>query len=221
LRAAKGTKVFMAGDSNSTDPSLPKRIVEVITGSAAFRAAEKEAADKVAAERKKLAAELARLDHAETIDFPRRQERIAAAIAAAIAAQQRAIEAGFALNKERGDATSAAFAFQRQRDALAAKLAETSHPAITPFIAELHALQDGMSKLRAPTPVIVRNEITRTVETVGLSIHDAVLARLAAIRAAIEAAELLRLAADQTKVPVELDKLRAALPGVPGAEEPQ
>lgn len=62
--------------------------------------------------------------------------------------------------------------------------------------------------------VQMTHEVTRKTELRGYNNSDTVNARLAAIRAAMEEAERLRISADQTKVAARLDELRAGLPEV-------
>jgi hypothetical protein len=198
-------------------PSATK-VLETIASTSIFKTAEKEIAARTAAERKKLSEALEQLDGVAGPDFQKWQIRLSAAIADYRAAEQKMHDAARTLNEMRGTATATLFSAQTQREQLAAKLRTTCHPAIAPFIAEMRDAWSAVEKLRAPAPIVTRNEVTNAVTVSGISIGADVRRRIEAIRSAIEAAEAMKLDADQSKIPERLEKLKSGLPGVPGAE---
>lgn len=167
----------------------------------------------VANRRKELAADLEKLERQAAKDYDDQNSQIAAAQEAVRAVEQALQAARAKLSQANAARTTASFTYDRQRSEIETELVAGAHPAIATFIEwcrdEWHRAQ------RTPIVVesdVVKNKVTgRKVETRTTN-HSTIVERIDALRAAITEAEDLRLQADQTSVPSQLDALRANLP---------
>ena len=174
-----------------------------------------DAAERRLAERKQIAAKLAELDARDAADYPRRTKAVDDAVAAAKAA-----EVAWRLAQDKARAASAAASdashgYVLRRASLEQELrGSADNEAIDGFVRDMRAGEEEARREHVGGYVqLVHKETGERILRGFTNKHD-VARRIAAIRAAIEEAERLRLSPDQRRVHVRLAELRAALPAI-------
>jgi hypothetical protein len=191
-----------------SDPEL----LSALRSTPAVIEAEKNRKAAVADERKSLAAGLAKLNDEATKPYAR--ERHESLVLELAEAKKRVVElqaqVGAAFNGRMGESAARDVA----RLEFETKLRATASPLLGQFVAEMWQELEDIRKLPAVSEVSShKNPITgKTVEKPPLSTGAARTLRTHAVRRAIEDAELMMLAADQSDVPAKLAQLKDALP---------
>lgn len=207
-------------------PLPPDRVLSVLAESDLVKTAIAEGEAKKLAERTALAAQLRVLERTAAKENPARFAAADEAMAA-IKVAERALDP-VALMMARTKFTQltmqrlqTSLAFGISHDRLEAELRATADPAITAFISEMLDLTADARRLPLATSVLGSSSVERNPNTgaarkvsTSMPLAERINARLVAIRAAITAAEDLRLEPDQTIVPIRLASLRAGLPAV-------
>ena len=166
------------------------------------------------ARRRELVARKAAIDAREATEWPRLTAKIEKAVAHALECEKRlqdARAAAFATQNERGNLAMQANA---ERGAIDLELSDTASPLIAAFKHEMHRTLDAARKAIETISESRTDFLTGRIESVSGSNSESVAERVRAIMGALDAADLLALDADQSKVAAKLDELRAALPSV-------
>jgi hypothetical protein len=195
-------------------------VLEVVSGSDAYRTAEADRVSKLLAERRALAAKLKKLNADAERDFPPlfvKVENLTAELAAAGMANDRL---AYAVTQQKLAAAVVerqrlGFSYTAQRDDLEHALRATAAPEIDAFIREVRTLWDLTKKLphSLETSVAVRSPVTGKMTHRAETIPGpSALEGIVACRVAMEAAEDLKLVADQSTVPGEIIRIRNSIP---------
>ena len=168
---------------------------------------------KSVADRTAHAARIAELDSKSAIDWPRGRAAIAKAIEARDQAIRDLANANAKLAKANADAFNASTEYTRGRQAAeAALLASADLPTISAWkdelLAELNAL--GKSSVIVTNVVTTRAELTGKPIRTGVSNMSSIVSRMAAVRAAYHAADLLKLEPDQRRLPSIIAEIRSS-----------
>jgi hypothetical protein len=114
-----------------------------------------------------------------------------------------------------GAKATAGYAFTARHDQLTAQLRDGAEPRIAQWIGEmLTELETTRKRFQYSEIYPTLNQVTGIKKRVVVNNAESVAKRARAIMDAIEAAEALKLEADQTVVPARLGALAAALPVV-------
>lgn len=200
-----------------TFPNIPDaaETLSILQNSSVVRQAKAEKAQLIAEERK-IAAQLR-----EKLESQQEKEYLE--MAAALDEQFKAVQAAEAALRDAKIAYGRLFGQQQGRKSnldlqvndLSAQLRRTCDPSISLFISDmLDELAYGLQQFRVSPEIVEQNSATgatrRRVESNAASVN----ARAKAIREAIDAAEQMKLEADQSKVPERLQEMRNGLPAV-------
>jgi hypothetical protein len=180
--------------------------------------------------RSALVADIEKLDNAAAREIPPLQAAVDSALAEFTTAQNLVLQnvsnphgvaalmiARGKLDAARDKAVAASLTYSSRRDRLEHELRQTACPAIKLFKSEL--LTAFAAARRAP--LVVRSSRVRSI-VAGKSITTAtsnaasIAARMAAIREAMHAADLMEIEPDQRDVDARLEKMRQALPAIDG-----
>ncbi len=173
-----------------------------------------ELAEKATAERKRIADELSMLNDSAERDYPKivaAAERAAAAVRAAEAKLQEAKNAALAAN---GARLAASAKYTHRRAELEKELADSASPLIEVFVRWCRADMDATRRKFSSRSWEEKNVITGARFPRSLNNSAAISARVAALFAAIEAANDMKLIADQNHVAAAIEKIKAGLPRV-------
>lgn len=203
----------MAQPAFARSDAPAEAVIDALRGSKIVRDAIAASATQVADQRKRLAAELAALER-DSGDWEAASAEIEAARAAVTELEQKLREAKERFDRARLARASHSHSIAARRDEIVASLRETAPPLIAAFIREMWAEVEKVQK--APVAEEIDggvNPITgkRVIKNPRSNLAALVI-RHAAVRHAIEKAEALKLAPDQTSIAAQLEHLRAELP---------
>lgn len=198
-------------------PTDDRSILDALRGSDLIRKATAERDTHVVAFRKTVAAKIAKMEAEADGKYPKQQAELQLLI-------KESREAEIAYRRK----ADQAYEFQSKMSAgwsvhgnelarLEAQLAETASSEIVPFISEMLSMADDCFRQREVHQAVTVVNILGEKSSAERSNSSSVLARRAAIREAIEAAEKMRLEPDQSSVPERLQQLRQSLPAIKGA----
>jgi hypothetical protein len=190
-----------------------RNVVELLRGSEFVKAAAVAQAAAQTLARRGLIAQIRTLER----DYEKRRPQLEAELAAAIAGVKQAEAALLAAQKRAnaalGAKSTASYTYSAQRDRLEQQLRESAHPALASWVREM---LDELDRTRKKFSYIETREthpITRLARRIVTNNAQSVAKRVAAIMAAIEEAERLKLELDdQTSIPEMLGALAAGLP---------
>ena len=173
------------------------------------------ASERLTAERHGAINTLANLDARRGAEFRQLHANAEAAVACVLDAERRLLAARDHVSVTDAARLSASISNERTRGQFEAWLTETSSPAIALFVREMSDEIDRTNRLVSGYSAADRDVVTgRRVKTTHTNVAS-IEARTAACRAAIAAAQELRLTEpDHAAVPAALAALRAALPAV-------
>lgn len=189
-------------------------LIDALSGSPAVQAHLAAHAKEIAARRKELVLEREKLLSDAAIAYSTDHAAIDAAKLARDAAQVELIQAQHALNSAVGKRILNSFAIERKEGELVRELAETASTAIGAFVERMWDQLDKALKALPELDVTAsKNLVTGRREVITRSARVVQpKERSAAIRAAIAAAEAMKLDAAQDDVPARLAAIEAALP---------
>ena len=200
----------MSGGSSTLES---KDVIDLLAKTPALKAAMAERDAAMVLRRRGMIGEIRKLDREAERNYAKLTDAVDAAVAlvkereAALWAARQAYDVAVAAK------STASFAYTRQRDLLEAELRESANPAIDAFVDEMRDALYATRKALGSVERVARNEVTNKSRHVVISNIESVNARVAAINAAIERAQELRVTeADQSVVPAKLETLRAGLP---------
>ena len=176
------------------------------------------AADRLTSERRGAINTLANLDARRGTEFRQLQANSEAAVAGVLDAERHLLTARGRVSAADAARLSASISHERIRGQFEGWLTETSSPAIALFVREMSDEIDRTNRLVSGYSAADRDVVTgRRVKTTHTNVAS-IEARTAACRAAIAAAQELRLTEpDHAIVQAKLAALRAALPAVVAA----
>ncbi|SIR06698.1 hypothetical protein SAMN05880590_11197 [Rhizobium sp. RU35A] len=198
-------------------PDIPDaaETLSLLHGSSVVQAARAEKVKRIA-EARKLAVEMRdRVDAIREKEFPEMDAALAKKFVAVQSAEKALHDAkvayGEAFRRNMVRKNELDFAFNEHNR----HLLETCDPSIDLFISEMRdALYDAHRMVRIGPEVIERHPVTGRTNRRWETNAPSVNARVSAIREAMDAAERMKLEADQSKVPERLQKIRNELPAV-------
>jgi hypothetical protein len=176
-----------------------------------------ELAEKATAERKLLADELSKLNDSAERDYPKivaATEKAFAAFRDAEAKLQDAKNAALAAN---GARLAASARYTRRRAELEHELAQSASPLIAEFIVWCRDDMQATRRKFTSRSWDEKNQVTGARFPKSENNGASICARVAALFAAIEATNDMKLIADQSHVAAALEKIKADLPKVGGA----
>ena len=173
------------------------------------------------AERKEIITAIAALDAKANRDFVSLDKAVETAVAGGREAEKALRAANDRISKASFAKSAAGIDYSIQRQILAVRLREGVDERIfREFQSEMLDELDKARKQFDVGSVRVKNRMTGFSEDLVFNNGASVQARVAAIRAAMDEAETLPFAADQSLVPARLETLRAGLPKVAPAVQP-
>ncbi len=188
-------------------------VIDALRDTKIVRDAVAASAAQVLAQRKTLAAELSKIE-GDTTAWEKYTAEIDAARNEVNELNQKLRDAQERLGRAAQARSDSGFSIARRRDEIAATLRETASPLIADFIREMcEAFHETRNSPILSEVASEKSLITgKRHQEPARSNAAAVIIRMHCIRRAIEDAEALMLAPDQTIVAAELDRLRSALP---------
>lgn len=205
-------------DMNAVTPSSFD-FLDVLRRTPAVHEAVQAEAARTLAERKALTDALAKLDAKAPAEFAKLDKAISAEIGNVRAAEIALKEANAKLAAANYAKGAAVIAYDAERQRLEAALRNSrAADAIDAFTRDMRDELDAARKLHEGGWIQDRHPVTREPMLRGFSNKQSVAARVEAIHAAIETAEALRLAADQSDVETKLAALKAGLPKIEPAK---
>lgn len=197
---------------NTVNPSsFLEKLLGSPTGQALVAKVTAEEQAAVAARRKELAAALVKLDADREREAPALQKLVADAVARNRAAWEALRASEQAIAEAQRQAAGPRFAYDRARQQLEWELLNTAPPQIDAFVHELVELEEAARQQGTTSEVDRSWTGAQTVR----SNHGSVMAHLAGLKAAREAAVALKLEAlDAKALAARLDGLRKSVPPV-------
>jgi hypothetical protein len=190
----------------------PTTVIEAITPTPLVQGALRDRAESALNARRELAKRLEAASDASAKAFSKHQSERLKATATIRAAEQALAEARAAATRLEAGRTAEAARMQHDIDGIVAELEATAHPAIDQFIADMGKIMNS-----PPRPVLGAAQVERSligglVSYTVPSNFPEVTTYIRQVREAREAAALLRLEADQTEIPSQLEALRPRAP---------
>ncbi len=168
------------------------------------------------ATRADLRRELAELEKAATKELPKLSKAVDSAIEGQRRAEVALLEAKRAVDRAVSARSNFSFSYDRQADVLNGLLrAGADNASIDAFVSWANKAIDEAR--RAPIAIDVQtttSQVTKAKITTASTNKPSILARIDALRSAIEKAEAMRLESDQSNVTGALAALKAALPAI-------
>jgi hypothetical protein len=202
-----------------TDQISPKEIAALVAlaSQPATRKAVEDAHTRLVAERAARRDRIAALDKQAEIDWPAGQAAIAKAVKKVRDIERMLLAANDELRLANSDAFNKSHAYTRSRQEEEAALIERADfPTIAAWqdelLAELNAL--GKHSVIISNVVVTRSEATGKPIRTGVTNMASIVARMAAVRAAYNDADLLKLEPDQRNLPTIIAAIRKSFPAV-------